>query len=302
MSSNRTFNLKSYLQERKMLVEEALEHYLSQQEGIYSSILEAMRYSLFAGGKRLRPILCLAATEAVGGKKETALPVGCALEMIHTYSLIHDDLPAMDNDDLRRGKPTNHKVFGTAMAILAGDGLLTEAFSLLTHPDLTQQVPAERLMRVIHLIAEAAGYKGMVGGQVMDLKFTGQEIDLEALETMHRHKTGALIVASVKSGAIIGEGNETEIEALGEYATQIGLAFQIVDDILDIEGTSEEMGKNPGSDKAQQKATYPALLGVKRAKEIAEKCIEKAIEALKPFEEEAEPLRALAQYIRKRRK
>jgi len=302
MRQNRPFDLKAYLEERKAFVEEALERYLPQEKGLYNSILQAMRYSLFAGGKRLRPILCLAATEAVGGRKATALPVACALEMIHTYSLIHDDLPAMDDDDLRRGKPTNHKVFGEAMAILAGDGLLTEAFSLLAHPDLIQHVPADRLMRVIYLIAEAAGYKGMVGGQVMDLTFTGQEIDLNTLETMHRHKTGALIVASVKSGAIIGGGNETEIEALGEYAAQIGLAFQIVDDILDIEGTPEEMGKNPGSDEAQQKATYPALLGLTKAKEMAEKCIKKAIETLKPFGEKAEPLRALAQYIQKRRK
>lgn len=296
------FELKAYLQERKALVEEALERYLPLQKGIYSPILEAMRYSLFAGGKRLRPILCLAATEVVGGKKETALPVACALEMIHTYSLIHDDLPSMDNDDLRRGKPTNHKVFGEAMAILAGDALLTEAFSLLTHPDLIKQVPADRLIRVIHQMAEAAGYKGMVGGQVMDLKCTGEKIGLEALETMHRHKTGALIVASVKSGAIIGGGNETEIKALGEYAAQIGLAFQIIDDILDIEGTPEEMGKNPGSDEAQQKATYPRLLGLKQAKEKAEACINRAISALKLFGEKAAPLQALAQYIQKRKK
>ncbi len=299
---NSQFDLKGYLNKNRDLVEAALERYLPFKEGIYKDILEAMRYSLFAGGKRLRPILCLAATEAVGGSKEIALPVACALEMIHTYSLIHDDLPAMDNDDLRRGKPTNHKVFGEAMAILAGDGLLTEAFALLSHPDLTQNIPAERVVQVINLIAQAAGYKGMVGGQVMDLNYTGKEIDLKSLETMHRHKTGALIVASVKSGAIVGGGKAEEIDALGEYAVQIGLAFQIVDDILDVEGDVAEMGKRPGSDAEQNKATYPRLLGLSQAKERAKECIKKAIKALEPFERKALPLKAIAEYIGKRRK
>jgi len=260
-----------------------------------------MRYSLFAGGKRLRPILCLAATEIVGGKKETALPVACALEMIHTYSLIHDDLPAMDNDDFRRGKPTNHRVFGEAMAILAGDGLLTEAFYLLTYPDLLEKIPPAQLVWISHLIAQAAGFRGMVSGQVMDLEATGKEIGLEELKAIHDHKTGALIRVAVESGAIIGGGNKTEVEALKEYGTQIGLAFQIVDDVLDIEGNPEDMGKNIGSDEPQQKATYPKLVGLNEAKEMAQTCIKRGIHALKPFGERAMPLKALAQYIIERR-
>jgi len=296
-----TFDLNAYLKERKLLVEEALEHYLPPQKGFYNPIVEAMRYSLFAGGKRLRPILCLAATEIVGGKKETALPVACALEMIHTYSLIHDDLPAMDNDDFRRGKPTNHRVFGEAMAILAGDGLLTEAFYLLTYPDLLAKIPPAQLVWISHLIAQAAGFRGMVSGQVMDLEATGKEIGLEELKAIHDHKTGALIRVAVESGAIIGGGNKTEVEALKEYGTQIGLAFQIVDDVLDIEGNPEEMGKNIGSDVPQQKATYPKLVGLNEAKEMAQTCIKRGIHALKPFGERAMPLKALAQYIIERR-
>lgn len=296
-----TFDLNAYLKERKLLVEEALEHYLPPQKGFYNPIVEAMRYSLFAGGKRLRPILCLAATEIVGGKKETALPVACALEMIHTYSLIHDDLPAMDNDDFRRGKPTNHRVFGEAMAILAGDGLLTEAFYLLTYPDLLEKIPPAQLVWISHLIAQAAGFRGMVSGQVMDLEATGKEIGLEELKAIHDHKTGALIRVAVESGAIIGGGNKTEVEALKEYGTQIGLAFQIVDDVLDIEGNPEEMGKNIGSDVPQQKATYPKLVGLNEAKEMAQTCIKRGIHALKPFGERAMPLKALAQYIIERR-
>ncbi|CAD7771543.1 MAG: Farnesyl diphosphate synthase [Candidatus Methanoperedenaceae archaeon GB50] len=296
-----TFDLNAYLKERKLLVEEALEHYLPPQKGFYNPIVEAMRYSLFAGGKRLRPILCLAATEIVGGKKETALPVACALEMIHTYSLIHDDLPAMDNDDFRRGKPTNHRVFGEAMAILAGDGLLTEAFYLLTYPDLLEKIPPAQLVWISHLIAQAAGFRGMVSGQVMDLEATGKEIGLEELKAIHDHKTGALIRVAVESGAIIGGGNKTEVEALKEYGTQIGLAFQIVDDVLDIEGNPEDMGKNIGSDEPQQKATYPKLVGLNEAKEMAQTCIKRGIHALKPFGERAMPLKALAQYIIERR-
>jgi len=296
-----TFDLNVYLKERKLLVEEGLERYLPPQKGFYNPIVEAMRYSLLAGGKRLRPILCLAATEVVGGKKETALPVACALEMIHTYSLIHDDLPAMDNDDFRRGKPTNHKVFGEAMAILAGDALLTEAFYLLSYPDLLEKIPPAQLVRISHLVAQAAGFRGMVSGQVMDLEVTGKEIDLKELKVIHDHKTAALIRAAIECGAVVGGGNKTELEALKEYGTQIGLAFQIVDDILDIEGSPQEMGKNTGSDEFQQKATYPKLLGLSKAKEMAKTCIKRAIYALKLFGERAIPLRAIAQYIIERR-
>jgi geranylgeranyl diphosphate synthase type II len=295
------FVLENYLEERKALVEEAIEAYLPFKQGKHAHILKAMRYSLLAGGKRLRPILCLAATEAVGGKIELALPVACALEMIHTYSLIHDDLPAIDNDDFRRRKPTNHKVFGEGMAILSGDGLLTEAFYLLTHPNLVETIPLGHLLQVIHLIAETASFRGMVGGQAMDIRAGGKRISFRKLEAIHRHKTGALIVTSVKTGAIIGNGSKIELKTLAEYATNIGLAFQIVDDILDIEGNPKEMGKNIGRDIAQQKATYPHLLGLSRSKEIVEICVKRAINALEFFGKRAIPLSSLAQYIKERR-
>jgi len=299
---NRVFDLKAYLKEKRTLVEEALEQYLPKREGTYQLIVDAMRYSLFAGGKRLRPILCLTATEVVGGDLRVSLPVACAIELIHTYSLIHDDLPAMDDDDLRRGKPTSHKVFGEALAILAGDALLTEAFYLLTHPKFTYSIPDASLIRVIHLIAEASGFRGMVGGQVIDLKATGKKINAKELETMDRHKTGALIVASVQSGAILGGGTEEQIDSLGKYGYHIGLAFQIVDDVLDIEGTTIELGKEAKADQKMKKSTYPSILGLEKAKELASLHIRHAIDSLKGFGDEAEPLRAIAYYIKDRRR
>ncbi|MGD8252840.1 MAG: polyprenyl synthetase family protein [Syntrophobacterales bacterium] len=292
-------DLKEYLEARRLMVEEALEIALPKQDGPESRVVEAMRYSLFAGGKRLRPILCLAASEAVGGDIQSAMPAGCALEMIHTYSLIHDDLPAMDDDDLRRGKPTNHKVFGEAIAILAGDGLLTEAFVLLS--DYHALLP-ERAVQVIGVIAEAASYRGMVGGQVVDMLSQNKPADLETVQQMHSRKTAALIAAATESGALAGKGSEAQVAALARYGRAIGLAFQIADDILDIEGDTELLGKTTGADEARGKVTYPAAVGLERSRQAANDMIHDALAALEGFDDKANPLRSLAQYIITRKK
>jgi geranylgeranyl diphosphate synthase type II len=293
------FDLKQYLEARRLMVEEALEVALPQQDGPETRVVEAMRYSLFAGGKRLRPILCLAASEAVGGDLKAAMPAGCALEMIHTYSLIHDDLPAMDDDDLRRGKPTNHKVFGEAIAILAGDGLLTEAFVLLS--DYNSLLP-ERAVQVIGVIAEAASYRGMVGGQVVDILSQNKRADLETVQQMHSRKTAALIAAATESGALAGKGSEAQVAALARYGRAIGLAFQIADDILDIEGDTELLGKTTGADEARGKVTYPAAVGLERSRQAANEMVNDALAALEGFDDRANPLRSLANYIITRKK
>ncbi|HBA89190.1 MAG TPA: polyprenyl synthetase [Geobacter sp.] len=293
-------DLKDYLKQRCQLVDQALERFLPPGGELPASLHGSMRYSVFAGGKRVRPVLLLAACEAVGGTVKSALPAACAMEMIHTYSLIHDDLPAMDDDDFRRGNPTNHKVFGEATAILAGDALLTEAFILLAG-DGEGIDPAARL-RVIHEIAYAAGSRGMVGGQMVDMESEGkEEIDLATLSYIHTHKTGALIRASVRAGAIIGGAGEERLALLSRYGEAIGLAFQIADDVLDVEGTTEELGKDAGSDQARGKATYPALVGLEASKARACELVDMALQALESFDDRAEPLRAIASYIVKRK-
>ena len=302
MRSKGDLDLKSYLSEKKAMVDRALEAYLPEPEGPASDVINAMKYSLFAGGKRLRPILCLAGAEAVGGTEKDCLPVACALELIHTYSLIHDDLPMMDDDDLRRGKPTNHKVFGEAIALLAGDGLLTEAFNLMAGADLTMHVAPQVMFKVIRLISHAAGYRGMVGGQVVDIQSEGKTVDFSVVEFIHAHKTGALISASVASGAMLGRGNESQLQAITAYGRKIGLAFQISDDILDIEGDTEILGKKAGADEQKEKTTYPSVLGLKRSKEIQSELVEAAIKSLQPFDHAAEPLRLIARYIIERKK
>ena len=291
------FDLKRYLSERKQLVDEALEKYAPAPTGLEKSVSEAARYSLFAGGKRVRPILCLAAADVLNGSHEFVLPVACAIEMVHTYSLIHDDLPAMDNDDFRRGRLTNHKVFGEAMAILAGDALLTEAFSLIAGAGEGVQRAAEKLMRVTGIIARASGYRGMVGGQVIDLESETREVDLATVEYMHIRKTGALISACLEAGAVLGGGNEQQIGALTSYGRHLGLAFQITDDLLDVEGDAQVMGKTPGSDVAKNKKTYPALLGIPGSREAAQFHVQEAVAALVMFDDKAEPLRAIARYL-----
>ncbi len=294
-------NLGEYLKEKGKIVEEALDRYLPKESEMPVTLHKAMRYSMMAGGKRIRPILCIASCEAVGGKAKKALPVACALEMVHTYSLIHDDLPAMDNDDFRRGRPTNHKVFGEAVAILAGDALLTEAFRIMTNSNLRKTIRPDAILDVISDLACASGSFGMVGGQVVDMESEGIEIDLPTLEYLHTRKTGALILASIKGGAKIGEGTDEEIEALTRYGECLGLAFQIADDILDIEGNIEETGKDVGSDLERKKATYPSILGMPASKERASELIDMAIDSLKGFDEKAEPLREIAKYVVERR-
>lgn len=295
-----SFDLKSYFKECQSLINKSLEALLPRKEIFPAKIHEAMHYSLFAGGKRVRPILCMAASEACGGERNTVIPIACALEMIHTFSLIHDDLPAMDNDNWRRGVLTSHKMFGEALAILAGDALVSQAFILLGQLGKTDNNP-RRVLEIIHDIANATGSLGMVGGQVLDLDAEGHEIDLSSLKRLHELKTGRLITVSVTSGAKMATSSVSKISALACYGEAIGLAFQIADDILDIEGGAD-LGKDIGSDKQKKKATYPSHLGLARAKEEALICKEEALTSLKDFGPEADPLRALASYIIERTK
>jgi geranylgeranyl diphosphate synthase type II len=294
-------DLKAYLEERRSLVNRALAAYLPAVRGPAFRVVQAMHYSLFAGGKRLRPILCLAAAEAVGGSPEEALPLACALEMIHTYSLIHDDLPSMDDDDLRRGQPTCHKQFDEATAILAGDGLLTEAFYTLAAAAPRFQGREAMLLEIQELLSEAAGYRGMVGGQMLDLMAEGRRITLKELETVHRLKTGALLIAATRAGALAGGGSRPQVAALTAYGERFGLAFQITDDLLDVEGEAAEMGKAPGMDEKRHKATYPALLGLETSRQWAGHLVQEALAELEPFKERAAPLRELARYLLVRR-
>lgn len=289
-------DLKVYLEEKKSIIDKALDDILNPPKIMPVKIHEAMRYSVFAGGKRLRPILCITACEAVGSSFEKALPVACALELIHTYSLIHDDLPAMDDDDLRRGKPTNHIVFGEAIAILAGDALLTYAFEIISQFGLKTQ-EKDAVFQVGQEIAQAAGTMGMIGGQVVDILSENKKIDAKTLEYIHNHKTGALIKASVRAGAILGKGNSEQIKHLTHYAENLGLAFQITDDLLDIFGDEKKIGKPVGSDDKNQKATFPSIFGIEKSREMAREAVIKAEAALEIFNEEAEPLRLLAKYL-----
>lgn len=293
-------NLKEYLQRRSRLVDEALERWVPGEDEFPPQVHQAMRYSLFAGGKRVRPILTLASTEAVGGRIADALPLACSMELIHTYSLIHDDLPAMDDDDLRRGKPTNHKVFGEALAILAGDGLLTEAFHLATRPDLMKEVSPGRRIRALWHLARAAGSWGMVGGQTMDILTQGKEVEAPILEYIHTHKTGALITASVVMGAIVGGASAREYKALKGYGENLGLAFQITDDLLDVEGEEGKLGKAVRKDQSKGKATYPALFGINESRLRAERLTEEALACLASFNRRANPLREIAKFILER--
>lgn len=295
-------DLKHYLKERCQLVDSALEKYLPNENELPSVLHKAMRYSVFAGGKRVRPILLLAACEAVGGDINNALPAACAMEMIHTYSLVHDDLPAMDNDDFRRGRPTSHKVFGEATAILAGDALLTEAFILLSNREAADSVEPGKLLQVIGEIGRCAGSRGMIGGQVVDMESEGKpEIDFATVQYIHTRKTGALIKASIRAGALLGGADQASEKALVKYGEAVGLAFQIADDILDIEGTTEEIGKDAGSDQERGKATYPSIIGLTESKRRAAELVDVALEALAGFDDKADALREIAAYIVKRK-
>jgi geranylgeranyl diphosphate synthase type II len=289
--------LEDYLQQQRQRVEATLDQLLPPSDSYPALLMEAMRYSVFAGGKRLRPILTLAATEAVGGDPELVLPAAGALEYVHTYSMIHDDLPAMDDDDYRRGKLTNHKVYGEAMAILAGDALLTHAFEVLNGPPLTERFPATLLQQVSHRVARASGSFGMIGGQVMDIVSEGKQVSLEVLEYIHRHKTAALITAAVTMGGLLGGGTPEQVEALERYGHDVGWAFQIADDVLDVEGDTATLGKQVGRDAELAKVTYPALLGVDASRQRATDLMQQGIGALAEFGPRADRLRQIAAYI-----
>ena len=294
-------DIKTYLEEKRQDVDRFLDSVMPPESAPPANLHKAMRYSLFAGGKRVRPILTIAAYEAVGGSSPTILPLASSLELIHTYSLIHDDLPAMDNDDYRRGKLTNHKVFGEAMAILAGDALLTMAFDIVSRPDLVDGLDPRSQVRVIQELAAGAGNVGMVGGQVADIEAEGKDIDLATLEGVHRWKTGRLIRASVRIGGIAGGATAEQVDRLTAYAEDIGLAFQIADDVLNVTGTREELGKDANTDASRGKKTYPAFFGVDGARKLADERVASAIAHLKDFGPKAEPLRELARYITARK-
>lgn len=295
------FDLAGYLTAKQKLINDTLEQIL-QDTSNTSHVLEAMKYSLMAGGKRIRPILCLAAAEAVGGSIDRVLPSACALEMIHTYSLVHDDLPAMDNDDLRRGKPTCHIAFDEATAILAGDALLTMAFQVLSSNEIPRPEHGSMWLRVTHIIARAAGHLGMIEGQMRDIEAEGRKLSLDELERVHALKTGALIEASVHVGGILGNGSDEQIEKLKIYAKNLGLAFQVTDDILNIVGDPAVMGKSVGTDSLRKKSTYPSLLGKKQSRKLAEKLVNNALHALDIFDNKSDPLRAIAGYILNRKR
>ncbi|RPI37770.1 MAG: polyprenyl synthetase family protein [Nitrospiraceae bacterium] len=293
-------DLKKYIGERREAVDAFFHSYFRELRKP-SLLQEAMLYSLFAGGKRIRPILALAAYESCGGDTSEIVPYASTLELIHTYSLIHDDLPAMDNDDLRRGKPTSHKIYGEAIAILAGDALLTEAFSILSDPSLSNNVDEVNLLRALREIAVASGLNGMVAGQVQDLLSENFEPDRETLEFIHMRKTAALIRASVMMGPILYGSGKAVCEALSEYGNKIGLAFQVIDDILDIEGDAEEIGKPVGSDEKSNKMTYPRLYGIEKSRAIAQELIASALSSISMFSSDADPLREIANYLLNRR-
>jgi geranylgeranyl diphosphate synthase type II len=295
------FELKNYINAGSRIINDGLEKMLQQlQQG--ETITQAMRYSLMAGGKRIRPVLCLAAAEAVDGKPEDVLTAACALEIIHTYSLIHDDLPAMDDDELRRGKPTCHIAFDEATAILAGDALLTLAFETLASISIANGHQTAKWLQVIQIIAVAAGSRGMIQGQMLDMAAEGHKLGIHELESMHALKTGALIEASLRCGALLAGASEIQLDFLNTYARNIGLAFQVADDILNVEGNPAVMGKAVGTDKLHAKSTYPSAIGLETSKQFAQKLVRQALQAIETFDNKAEPLRAIATYVIERKR
>ncbi|HJU03940.1 MAG TPA: farnesyl diphosphate synthase [Nitrospiraceae bacterium] len=294
-------DIAAYLDQKREEVDQFLDAVLPDARQSPTVLHEAMRYSLFAGGKRVRPILAIAAAEAIGPSSKAVVAIASSLELIHTYSLIHDDLPAMDNDDYRRGKPTNHKVYGEAMAILAGDALLTLAFDLCSRPELVEGLDPARQVLVIRELALGSGHLGMVGGQVLDIQAENKDIDVQTLQTIHMHKTGMLIRAAVRMGGIVASAGLRQLDQLTKYAEDVGLAFQIADDVLNVTGTREELGKNANTDAQRGKKTYPAFYGVDGARQLATECVDRAISCLEIFDASADPLREMARYITSRR-
>jgi geranylgeranyl diphosphate synthase type II len=289
--------LKAYLAARQKEIDRTLDRYLPKESTKPSTIHKAMRYSMFAGGKRLRPILCLAAAEACGGKTANALPLACAVECIHTYSLVHDDLPSMDNDDLRRGRPTSHKIFGEGIAVLTGDALLTVAFEIATHAEATRR---HNLRDILRDLAVAAGSRKLIAGQVADLEAEGRRVTRTGLRYIHENKTAAMLAVSVRLGAMSANATEKELAAITDFGHSLGLAFQVIDDILDVTQTSEKLGKSAGKDVAAQKATYPSVIGLEKSRREARRLTQKAGAALDGFGERAETLRAIASYLLER--
>ncbi|MDL0253628.1 polyprenyl synthetase family protein [Clostridioides difficile] len=287
---------KQCLKEKASFVEKVLKEYMPKEEGYQKTVIEAMNYSLSAGGKRLRPILTLEACKIVGGNEDEAIPFAIAIEMIHTYSLIHDDLPALDNDDLRRGRPTNHKVYGEAMGILAGDALLNYAFEVMLAGSINKENP-EKYLKAINEIAKGAGIYGMIGGQVVDVESENKQIEKEKLDYIHMNKTTAMMVGCMRAGATIGGANSEQMEEITKYAKNIGLSFQIVDDILDIVGDEAKLGKKVGSDIENHKSTYPSLLGLDKSKEIAHNLIDEAKKSIEKLSDDVDFLKGLAEYI-----
>ncbi|MEM9236358.1 MAG: polyprenyl synthetase family protein [Verrucomicrobiota bacterium] len=289
--------LKDYLAERAEQVDAALNAFLPKARSRPSTIHSAMRYSVFAGGKRLRPILCLAAAEACGGEMVAAMPPACAVELLHTYSLVHDDLPCMDDDDLRRGRPTCHKVYGEGMAVLTGDALLTECFLVLAETPPTKRYPAASYVAEL---AIAGGSTGMIGGQVMDLEGEGKKLAKAQLIKIHEAKTAALLASSIRLGAMTANATEAKLEALTTFGRSLGLAFQVIDDILDVTQSTTKLGKTAGKDEAVEKATYPSVLGLDKARREAARLTKRAMDALQPFGRRALRLRQIAEYLLER--
>lgn len=289
-------NFNCELKNRVNKIEQILNEYMPKEEGYQKKIFESMNYSLKAGGKRLRPILTLEACKIVGGEEEDAIAFAVAIEMIHTYSLIHDDLPALDNDDLRRGRKTNHKVYGEAMAILAGDGLLNYAYEIMLKESIGKNDP-EKYLKAINEIAKSAGIYGMIGGQVVDIESEGKKIDMDKLDFIHMNKTAAIIIGCMRAGAIIGNATDKQLEDITKYAKNIGLSFQIVDDILDIVGDEAKLGKNVGSDIDNEKSTYPSLIGLEKSKEVANQLIKEAKASINQISKDNAFLNELAEYI-----
>lgn len=295
---NLDFDLKKYLESKREIVEEKLLSYMGEE----TLLKEAMKYSLMAGGKRLRPVLCIAGCEVTGGSIDECLDTACAIEMIHTYSLIHDDLPEMDNDDLRRGKETCHVRFDHGTALLAGDGLLTLAFEILSDPSNVTAEKAVKRLKIASMVAKAAGFNGMIEGQMLDVDGEGKNLSFEELENIHRLKTGEMIKVSVLTGAVSGKASESDIEKLSIYSEKVGLAFQVTDDILNVEGDPIIMGKAVGTDEKLNKATYPSIMGLEKSKEFAGELIKEALLSIRHFDDKASPLRAVAEYILNRKR